>query len=515
MFHKAIKKSLTTHTIVEKESSKARKIIPLANNNTSAMTVTIVPVAPAPASSSDRDGSFRNLLNKIPDEIRRKLITLSLNSIPKEVAFTDGIIVIFILVKVGMVDLDNLANNRIDFNVDTDDRKKWTCGVDDDGRIIRLAIGKLFYGDLPAFDLPVIIQYLERLTDLTLVRCRSLPTKALTNLQHLKTLNLNQSSDLLDNIPAQMELLYLEKLVVHSCQLKSQASSFLTWMTTKLPLLKSLVFTSSSMRKNEAGFIISTLSASNAVCFQDTIKNLGFYSMHLNDQDLETLVLDILPSFPNISSLNLFANEIHSIKPILDRIKDDATFSPSKSIRMLNLTGNPINEKIGCNPITEKMKKYPMEKDAFLSFLRVFKTIHNLGSSGSCCCEHGCDDLYGSDIEFALRINHAGRSLVEFDEGDNNDKGRAVPLSLWPTLLERSYAKSGQDGIYQYCCEEQKLNENATGLYYLLRAGPALIGRPELGSGTVGYEVADNDASLSNDDKSKKKGKNSLKRKRP
>ena len=166
------------------------------------------------------------------------------------------------------------------------------------------------------------------------------------------------------------------------------------------------------------------------------------------------------------------------------------------------------------NPITEKMKKYPMEKDAFLRFLRVFKTIHNLGSSGSCCCEHGCDDLYGSDIEFALRINHAGRRLVEFD-GDNDDKGRSVPLSLWPTLLERSYAKSGQDGIYQYCCEEQKLNENATGLYYLLRAGPALIGRPELGSGTVGYEVADNDASLSNDDKSKKKGKNSLKRKRP
>ncbi|OEU06938.1 hypothetical protein FRACYDRAFT_265309 [Fragilariopsis cylindrus CCMP1102] len=468
------------------------------------MTVTIVPVAPAPASSSDRDGSFRNLLNKIPDEIRRKLITLSLNSIPKEVAFTDGIIVIFILVKVGMVDLDNLANNRIGFNVDTDDRKKWTCGVDDDGRIIRLAIGKLFYGDLPAFDLPVIIQYLERLTDLTLVRCRSLPTKALTNLQHLKTLSLNQCGDLLDNFPAQMELLHLENLAVNDCRL-SQASSFLTWMTTKLPWLKSLEF-SFIRTKNEVAIIFGTLSASNAVCFQDTIKNLEFYAMHLNDQDLETLVLDILPSFPNISSLNLFANEIHSIKPILDRIKDDVTFSPSKSIRIMNLINNPI---------TEKMKKYPMEKDAFLSFLRVFKTIHNLGSSGSCCCEHGCDDLYGSDIEFALRINHAGRSLVEFDEGDNNDKGRAVPLSLWPTLLERSYAKSGQDGIYQYCCEEQKLNENATGLYYLLRAGPALIGRPELGSGTVGYEVADNDASLSNDDKSKKKGKNSLKRKRP
>lgn len=144
-----------------------------------------------------------------------------------------------------------------------------------------------------------------------------------------------------------------------------------------------------------------------------------------------------------------------------------------------------------------------MEEEAFLSFLQIFNFINDLDSCGSCCCEHGCDDLYKSGIESALRINHAGRCLMEVD-GNNDDNGRSIPLSLWPTLLERSYAKSGQNGIYQYCCEEQKLNKNATGLYYLLREGPVLISRPN-----------DDASSLSNDNKPKKNEQNLLKRKRP
>ena len=51
---------------------------------------------------------------------------------------------------------------------------------------------------------------------------------------------------------------------------------------------------------------------------------------------------------------------------------------------------------------------------------------------------------------------------------------RLLPLSLWPTVLERTYRKSGP--VYR-ACSTKKIN-NATGLNYLVReVGPALIGR--------------------------------------
>jgi hypothetical protein len=81
-------------------------------------------------------------------------------------------------------------------------------------------------------------------------------------------------------------------------------------------------------------------------------------------------------------------------------------------------------------------------------------------------------DSYGLEIEYELRMNHAGRILIEDgnvinDDDDNDDdnvdddnhgnknenesnrkakrRGRrhfVLPLSVWPTVLERSYRKN-------------------------------------------------------------------------
>ena len=82
------------------------------------------------------------------------------------------------------------------------------------------------------------------------------------------------------------------------------------------------------------------------------------------------------------------------------------------------------------------------------------------------------DDTYGSDVEYALRINHAGRSIVE---GGGGHHVGSIPLSLWPTILERAYEESE----YSICYNE--IPKNATGLHYLLRNGPALAGRLSFG----------------------------------
>ena len=51
---------------------------------------------------------------------------------------------------------------------------------------------------------------------------------------------------------------------------------------------------------------------------------------------------------------------------------------------------------------------------------------------------------------------------------------RSIPLSVWPTILERAYKKSTN---IPFC-----VKKNPMGLYFLLREGPALVVRNELGS---------------------------------
>jgi len=95
------------------------------------------------------------------------------------------------------------------------------------------------------------------------------------------------------------------------------------------------------------------------------------------------------------------------------------------------------------------LKEDPKEKAAILSLLETFNTISNLGFIGSKVHAY-------SDVEYALRINHAGRRIVE-----GSHDATLLPPSVWPIALERVYEESYRDDPF-------------TGLYYLLRHGPVL-----------------------------------------
>ena len=84
--------------------------------------------------------------------------------------------------------------------------------------------------------------------------------------------------------------------------------------------------------------------------------------------------------------------------------------------------------KILGNPIEKKLEEGPDVKAALLKFLRIIDTISSLGIYS---CEN---DL---DVQYALIINHAGQSILE---GATSD--RSIPLSVWPTVLERAFEKS-------------------------------------------------------------------------
>ena len=106
------------------------------------------------------------------------------------------------------------------------------------------------------------------------------------------------------------------------------------------------------------------------------------------------------------------------------------------------------------------MRDDPKEKAAILSLLQTINTVYNL--------EGRWKDDYVPDVEYALRTNHAGRSIVE------SRVDRSFPLSVWPIVLERSFKNSGHIYVFHSDLRERK---NHTGLYYLLRDGPALAGR--------------------------------------
>ena len=161
------------------------------------------------------------------------------------------------------------------------------------------------------------------------------------------------------------------------------------------------------------------------VRFQDSLKYLGMENCNLDGEMFQTLLFEIRPKFPNLFCLDLRFNIIESIKPVVDRIKNDNYRIATKSLHFLNLYRNPI---------FKKMKTDPIEKAAMLSFLKSYNTVYYLG------------DKYlfrlDPDIECALRINHAGRKIVAKKGGSGSSGGsRSLPPFTMAYNLRKSVRK--------------------------------------------------------------------------
>ena len=405
---------------------------------------------------------LKDILNEISEEDRGRLTTLCINLIPDNLDYIDGLILIIILSKIGTINLyDDLSVNG-------------PYSTDKYGRITTL---KLFNGhDNPKYDLPAIIGRLERLTDLTVCDCRSLPVE-LSNLLHLQSLSLRDCSDLIRNFPVQMKLRHLKKLYVSYRYLLRTPASFFEWTVGKLPNLEELKF-NGIMNGIE---FLDCLHTVDAVCFQDSIRCLGMIFCNVDQKSFQDLWFTIRLKFPKINSLNLAYNNIQTVQPIADRIKNDSVILPPKSLRLLGLSGNPV---------MNKMQDDPKEKAAMFSLLETSNSIERLAG--------GTKYTYGSDIEYALRINHAGRSIVE--KGNGSGIRKTVPLSLWPTILERAYKKSGH--VYSSSSYERNV-KSILGLHYLIHEViPSLISQSFLASNN---EQVDDDDDAEKNNLSKRK----------
>jgi hypothetical protein len=418
-----------------------------------------------------------DIIAETAEEDRERLMTICNDVIPNQIIFKERVILVTILTKTGHIDLhDEDIKSKVRWTDGTFfgtgyNTGDWDCSFDKDGHIVRLIIGENSQGYLTSFVLPPIIIHLVRIKILWVEFCSSLPME-LSKLENLQRLYLGYCPDLFDNFPVQMELRNLLKLQVLNTIPESTSSPFFVWLATKLPSLHDLGF--KDCREEQTNRVLDFLLTVEETRFKDNLRsiNVEFCNSLCEpfETQLDTIFSEIRPRFSNLRSIKLPDNYIESIQPIVEKLETEQTVS--SSLRVLSLYGD--------NQVLEKIHYDPKERAAAMSLIKTCSTIYNLG---------GCNKAdYPSDLEYELRINHAGRNIIEVVGNDS----RSVPISLWPTILERAYEKSHQIYEEPYSKNPTKKEKNATGLYYLLREGPALFGRSELGSGGDG----DGDQSL-------------------
>jgi hypothetical protein len=378
-------------------------------------------------------------------------------------AFEDWKFFASLMLRMGLVDLNN-ENICRELNDKTRITKGdweggwnyctgWEYATDECGRIDRLQV---VLSDVQT-DLLAGIRRLDCLRSLYITGhdVNSLPLKELSLLPKLRELFIGGSSDLLsDSFLAQESLKFssLRKLTLRD------SSSF--QMLHRCVALENLTFC--FVTESEIDAILDILGSSD-FCFAETLQKLnfvGYRGSQVKGNHLETFLFQVVPRFPNLEQLEISPIFIMTLKVIADRIRSDKPCIISKSLRSIRFQGRHGRQK------REQIDKDPGMKAALLTFLESFNTIDTLPLPS------GIKVHSDNDWKYALIQNKVGRRILE-GSGVMNESSN-FPLSVWPIVLQRVRRKT------EYVVEESRKSAEATGIYYLLRKGPALIGRKDL-----------------------------------
>jgi hypothetical protein len=404
------------------------------------------------------------------EQTRRREIIAAMDTIPKGINFNDGCILLNLLHHIWkqIRSADDTPNEFRDFW----DSFGVRYNLDSNGRFTYLILGfnGFIYENEYSYNLPPIIECLTQLKHIKLRNCKLIP-KELSNLQFLENLNLMSCPDILfrQNI--------LEEIQLSSLTTISLSPQMFSLIKNRLPILKTLNLYERYCSMEDTGRRI-VHAFQNDFCFQNSLSRLQLSGRKLKDEDLGTLLLDLVLKFPNLKELDL--GKIESLtgieRIILKKLSSGAVILKNCLTRLDLRYGTSINQHI-------KKRKDPKEKAALLTILNTFNGISSIGTCYGNV--HGCS----SDVEYLLRINHAGRKyitggseveasvvtteteVVTTGGGSNDNKElsssrtKPIPPQLWPKILERSYKQSGFFRSRKKC---------ATGMFYLIRNGSIL-----------------------------------------
>jgi hypothetical protein len=150
----------------------------------------------------------------------------------------------------------------------------------------------------------------------------------------------------------------------------------------------------------------------------------------------------VLPNCPRLESISLYENTISS----LANLNTLAPMGQPSKLREFFIDGNPVWGDANDD-----------DRDALLHFVRSNPELSHLGDA----FDFADSDLYTPLIEHYLDLNRSGRILLS-----GNVSRPGIPLSVWPTVLERA------NRIFQNIGHSRQSNV----LYNLLH-GPAFRAR--------------------------------------
>jgi hypothetical protein len=291
-----------------------------------------------------REQIVKDVMSEIPKEDRGKLLNLVVNcTLDNKVSFVDCLVLFSLMVrrddepKPWDYEFTRSGLSGFDYSCSDIDFK-----LDDDGRIIKLDWDSVFE------DSSTGIEHLERLA---MLNCLNM-NEELSNLPHLQTLGYSGYDDSdsfqVDYFPVDMKLDKLRRLQLNYCEFKSSSSVFLTWMSKQISNLEHLFF--DIMEAKSTDIVLDAL-CDNTFSFQNKLKSLDMNKCGIDGNRFAIILLEILPKFPDLTTLDLGDNKIESVQPTVDRImKNDNPKIISKSLRIVDLKDNPIMKYIKEEP---------------------------------------------------------------------------------------------------------------------------------------------------------------------
>lgn len=376
------------------------------------------------------------------------------------------------------------------FNLDDDDERKDGLEVfnfedqvklDTNWSIIRLDLGDSSWGGGKQYCLPSTIGRLQKLKSITLNNC-TVVAKELGSLTSLITLNLCYCpQEFFDNIPEEFSLSSILLLQIRS------GNKFGSLFKLFRLFSDSLDYISYSMideREQIEEFFRILQDKTQSGAFRNSLTELTVDGCGLNESDLERIIFEILPLYPNIWNLSFNFNDVKSLRPILDRIdrlEQEHEMPSSSSSSNSAMAIMPEEYRLSrldlcCNPVwtqydafRDEREKDPSEKDALLTLLGKFNRISNIGYEDYDIVMDK-EIAIDPDIEYILRINHAGRKYLTTVDGGTIAR-KPINCSLWSIIFERAYQKSLE--VYSDGCgmtdKQKKKARCATGLFHLIR----------------------------------------------
>lgn len=318
--------------------------------------------------------------------------------------------------------------------------------------------------DRPHFDLSANVKHLDRLEELLLMCCRSIPEE-LSELKDLQRLYFYNACGPEDEGDFPLSVLpALTRLTIS--ETTTMAPNIGEWLSSStLPALQRIEFYDSTivteffaaLRRNKCTRNISEVAIH---CRDQRIHPLND-NVSVNDNAFAELLLETLPQVcPNLRDLSYWDKNKFILPEVVARLEEGRYHPALLSTICLNLRSLRLG-----TPYSFSVPPIRISRDNNKRMFTILKWFKRLDRVQLGLCKQINEEVpFDQDIDCLLAMNHGGgrillpQTQVRFQTeisgaGENSDvigpppvqsKSQSIATSLWPYILQRAGKSSGQ-----------------------------------------------------------------------